>query len=91
MKPTVLKRSVIIGGHKTSVSLEEAFWREVRGLAQTRRMTVSMLLREIDRERETPNLSSAIRVYVLRQVRAQADAARQPGPANHRRPELAPA
>lgn len=91
MKPTVLKRSVIIGGHKTSVSLEEAFWREVRGLAQARRMTVSMLLREIDRERETPNLSSAIRVYVLRQVRAQADAARQPGPTNHRRPELAPA
>jgi len=75
MQPVVHKRSVIIGGHKTSISLEEAFWREVRAIADSRRMTVSALLREIDEARRTPNLSSAIRVYVLEHVRAQADAA----------------
>lgn len=76
MKPAVYKRSVVIGGHKTSISLEEAFWREVRGIAEARKMTVSALLREIDQTRQTPNLSSAVRVYVLEQVRAQADHAR---------------
>jgi predicted DNA-binding ribbon-helix-helix protein len=78
MKPVVYKRSVIIGGHKTSISLEEAFWREIRAIAEARRMTVSALLREIDERRRTSNLSSAIRVYVLEHVRAQADAARLP-------------
>lgn len=81
MKSAVCKRSVIIGGHKTSVSLEEAFWREVRAIAEARRATVSHVLREIDRERDTANLSSAIRVYVLQHVRAQADAARLQRPA----------
>lgn len=81
MKSAVCKRSVIIGGHKTSVSLEEAFWREVVAIAEARRTTVSHILREIYRDRETANLSSAIRVYVLQHVRAQADAARQQRPA----------
>lgn len=63
------KRSVVIGGHKTSVSLEEPFWNEVRAIAQTERITVSNLLRRIDRERSNANLSSAIRVYVLEHVR----------------------
>ena len=76
MKSAVCKRSVIIGGHKTSVSLEQAFWQEVRAIAEARRTTVSHVLREINRDRDTANLSSAIRVYVLRHVRAQADAAR---------------
>lgn len=75
MKSAICKRSVIIGGHKTSVSLEKAFWREVCAIAEARRATVSHILREIDRERDTANLSSAIRVYVLQHVRAQADAA----------------
>lgn len=76
MRPVVYKRSVIIGGHKTSISLEEAFWREVREIADARRITVSALLREIDERRQGSNLSSAIRVYVLEHVRAQAEAAR---------------
>lgn len=81
MKSAVSKRSVIIGGHKTSVSLEQAFWEEVRAIAEARRVTVSHVLRDIDRDRDTANLSSAIRVHVLRHVRAQADAARHQPPA----------
>ncbi len=74
MKTAISKRSVIIGGRKTSISLEEAFWREVRDIADLRHVTVSELLREIDSARDTPNLSSAIRVYVLGFVRGQTQA-----------------
>jgi predicted DNA-binding ribbon-helix-helix protein len=70
-KSAVTKRSVVIGGHKTSVSLEEPFWSEVRAIAEAERITVSSLLRRIDRERTNANLSSAIRVYVLEHVRAK--------------------
>ena len=68
-KSAVTKRSVVIGGHKTSVSLEEPFWSEVRAIAESERITVSNLLRRIDRERSNANLSSSIRVYVLEHVR----------------------
>jgi predicted DNA-binding ribbon-helix-helix protein len=68
-KSAVTKRSVVIGGHKTSVSLEEPFWSEVRAIAESEQITVSNLLRRIDRERSNANLSSAIRVYVLEHVR----------------------
>ena len=68
-KSAVTKRSVVIGGHKTSVSLEEPFWSEVRAIAEGEQITVSNLLRRIDRERTNANLSSAIRVYVLEHVR----------------------
>jgi predicted DNA-binding ribbon-helix-helix protein len=68
-KSAVTKRSVVIGGHKTSVSLEEPFWSEVRAIAEGEQITVSNLLRRIDRERTNANLSSAIRVYVLETVR----------------------
>jgi len=68
-KSAVTKRSVVIGGHKTSVSLEEPFWSEVRAIAEAEQITVSNLLRRIDRERSNANLSSAIRVYVLENVR----------------------
>jgi predicted DNA-binding ribbon-helix-helix protein len=77
-KSAVAKRSVVIGGHKTSVSLEEPFWNEVRAIAEAEQVSVSNLLRKIDRERENANLSSAIRVYVLQHVRGQADTVRQP-------------
>lgn len=73
-KSTVTKRSVVIGGHKTSVSLEAPFWNEVRVIANAMDMNVSSLLRKIDRERHTANLSSAIRVYVLEHVREQVNA-----------------
>ena len=58
------KRSVVIAGHRTSVSLETAFWSELKSIASTRRLTVNEIVTEIDRRR-TGNLSSAIRLYVL--------------------------
>jgi predicted DNA-binding ribbon-helix-helix protein len=71
MKSAITKRSVVIGGHKTSVSLEEPFWTAVREIAGSQQMTVSNLLRQIDLERRNANLSSAIRVYVLENARSQ--------------------
>ena len=77
-KSAVAKRSVVIGGHKTSVSLEEPFWNEIRAIAEIEQVSVSNLLRKIDRERQNANLSSAIRVYVLEHVREQANAVSRP-------------
>ncbi len=64
----IRKRSVVIAGHATSVSLEEAFWRALKKIAHGRRQSVNALISEIDRERPNDlsgNLSSAIRVFVL--------------------------
>jgi predicted DNA-binding ribbon-helix-helix protein len=72
MKSAIIKRSVVLNGHKTSVSLEQPFWDIVRSLAEAERVTVSALLRRIDEARHHANLSSAVRVYVLEQVRSQA-------------------
>jgi predicted DNA-binding ribbon-helix-helix protein len=72
MKSSVVKRSVIIGGHKTSVSLEEPFWDGLKDIATWRGLPLSALLREIDSGRANANLSSAIRVFVLEHFRAHA-------------------
>jgi predicted DNA-binding ribbon-helix-helix protein len=71
MKSASTKRSVVIDGHKTSVSLEAPFWSAVREIAGAHDMTVSSLLRQIDRDRRNTNLSSAIRVFVLENLRTQ--------------------
>jgi predicted DNA-binding ribbon-helix-helix protein len=82
MRSAITKRSVVIGGHKTSVSLEEPFWSAVREIASNQQMTVSSLLRQIDLDRRNSNLSSAIRVYVLENMRSQvANAQHNGGPA----------
>jgi predicted DNA-binding ribbon-helix-helix protein len=65
MKSPVVKRSIVIAGHKTSVSLEDAFWRGLKEIASGRDMTLSDLVAAIDTERQHGNLSSAIRLYVL--------------------------
>jgi predicted DNA-binding ribbon-helix-helix protein len=65
MKSAVIKRSVVIGSHKTSVSLEDAFWRGLKDIAVTRRVPVRDLVATIDTERQQGNLSSAIRLFVL--------------------------
>jgi predicted DNA-binding ribbon-helix-helix protein len=70
VKSAVVKRSIVIAGHKTSVSLEEAFWRGLKDIATSRRTTLSELVRAIDSERRHGNLSSAIRLFVLEQSRA---------------------
>jgi predicted DNA-binding ribbon-helix-helix protein len=65
MKSPVVKRSIVIAGHKTSVSLEDAFWRALKEIAITRRVTLSDLVGSIDSDRQHGNLSSAIRLFVL--------------------------
>jgi predicted DNA-binding ribbon-helix-helix protein len=73
VKSSVIKRSVVIAGHKTSVSLEDAFWRGLKEIAGGRDMTLSDLVAAIDGERRLGNLSSAIRLYVLDHYRGQAN------------------
>ena len=65
MKSPVVKRSIVIAGHKTSVSLEDAFWKGLKEIASGRDKTLSDLVAAIDSERQHGNLSSAIRLYVL--------------------------
>ena len=65
MKSTVIKRSVVLVGHKTSVSLEDEFWKAFREIAKQRGETVSNLVAAIDADRQNANLSSAIRLFVL--------------------------
>jgi len=65
MKSPVVKRSIVIGGHKTSVSLEDAFWKGLKEIAGERDMTLSDLVAAIDTGRQHGNLSSAIRLFVL--------------------------
>src|ERR1700759_2694240 len=71
MKSPVLKRSIVIAGHKTSVSLEDAFWKGLKEIAGERDMTLSDLVATIDSERQHGNLSSAIRLFVLDHYRGQ--------------------
>jgi predicted DNA-binding ribbon-helix-helix protein len=72
MKSQVVKRSIVIAGHKTSVSLEDAFWKGLKEIAASRNIPLSDLVSTIDNERQHGNLSSAIRLFVLDHYRAQA-------------------
>jgi len=65
MKSPVVKRSIVIAGHKTSVSLEDAFWKGLKEIASGREKTLSDLVASIDTDRRHGNLSSAIRLFVL--------------------------
>ena len=65
MKSSIVKRSIVLAGHKTSVSLEEPFYRALKDIAASRRVRLSDLIARIDTERENGNLSSAIRMFVL--------------------------
>ena len=60
-----IKRSVNIAGHSTSVSLEEQFWRELKRIADERGISLAALIAEVDEDRKTDNLSSALRLTVL--------------------------
>lgn len=62
------KRSVVVSGHRTSVSLEPVFWDQLRALASQRRVSVNELVTKIDQQR-AGSLSSAIRVFVLESLR----------------------
>jgi predicted DNA-binding ribbon-helix-helix protein len=69
MKSLVVKRSIVIDKHKTSVSLEEAFWSDLKKIARAQEATVSKLVTQIDGARQQGNLSSAIRLFVLEHIR----------------------
>ena len=71
MKSPVVKRSIVIAGHKTSVSLEDAFWKGLKEIAGSREMTLSDMVASIDTDRRHGNLSSAIRLFVLDHYRTQ--------------------
>jgi len=71
MKSLVIKRSIVIAGHKTSVSLEDAFWKGLKDIAGSCDRTLSELVAAIDSERRHGNLSSAIRLFVLDRYRNQ--------------------
>jgi predicted DNA-binding ribbon-helix-helix protein len=61
----VVKRSLVIAGHSTSVSLEDAFWRRLKAIAAERGLSVNALAARVDAARGEANLSSALRVFVL--------------------------
>jgi predicted DNA-binding ribbon-helix-helix protein len=75
MPSTVIKRSIVVGGHKTSVSLEDAFWKGLKEIAAARKVTLSDLVATINRERRHGNLSSALRLFVLQSFQQRAEAA----------------
>ena len=77
----VVKRSLVIAGHRTSVSLEDAFWRRLRRIAAERGLSVNRLTAMIDASRGGANLSSAIRVFVLE---TEAEKPRWSGDGAHR-------
>ena len=66
----IVKRSVSIAGHRTSISLEEPFWEGLREIAARESLSVQALIGRIDAERGEQNLSSAIRVFVFTRLRA---------------------
>ena len=74
MKSSVVKRSIVIDGHKTSVSLEDAFWSDLKEIAHAQGATLSTLVAAIDKARQRANLSSAIRLFVLEYFRSQGQA-----------------
>ena len=77
MKSGIAKRSIVIKGHKTSVSLEDQFWAELKAIASARALTLSELISNIDQDRnEGSNLSSALRCFVLAQYRSMPASAR---------------
>jgi predicted DNA-binding ribbon-helix-helix protein len=69
MRSSIIKRSISMDGRKTSISLEDAFWSSLKEIAQDQGATLSEVVAKIDNKRERPNLSSAIRLFVLGHVR----------------------
>lgn len=71
MQSVIVKRSVVIAGHKTSVSLEDPFWDGLKDIGRGQKTTLSNLVNDIDTKRLSGNLSSAIRLFVLDHFRGQ--------------------
>jgi predicted DNA-binding ribbon-helix-helix protein len=71
MKSLVVKHSVAINSHRTSISLEKVFWAALKEIAHGRRETLQHLITSIDRDRQSGNLSSVLRVFILEYYRNQ--------------------
>lgn len=71
MQSAIVKRSIVIAGHKTSVSLEDEFWGGLKEIARGQQLTLSSLVAELDKSRRQGNLSSNIRLFVLDHYRAR--------------------
>ena len=71
MKSSIIKRSVAVGGHRTSINLEDEFWSGLKEIAQAQGASLAQTVTEIDTTRQQKNLSSAIRLFVLDWVRSQ--------------------
>ena len=74
MESAVVKHSIVIAGHRTSISLEKEFWNALKEIAHAKHMTLSDLVAFIDSDRQHANLSSAIRLFVLGFYRDQHEA-----------------
>jgi predicted DNA-binding ribbon-helix-helix protein len=89
MKSGIVKRSIVISGHKTSVSLEDDFWTALKEIAKTRNVRLSDLVTGIDGGRQQGNLSSALRLFVLnhfQSLNAEASATGLPADDNTAQP-----
>jgi predicted DNA-binding ribbon-helix-helix protein len=71
MKSPIVRHSIVIAGHKTSISLEDEFWTSLRHIARTSKTSLSDLIAGIDGQRAHGNLSSAIRLFVLAHFKNQ--------------------
>ena len=71
MNPNRFKRSIVLDGHKTSISLEDEFWKVLREIACQQKTKLSTLVSQVDQTRNDLNLSSAIRLFVLTHLRGQ--------------------
>ena len=69
VKSPIIKRSIVVSGHKTSISLEDEFWSGLKEIAQAQGASLSQTVTEIDTTRQQNNLSSAIRLFVLGHIR----------------------
>ena len=78
MKSLIMKQSVSINGHHSSVTLEGAFWNALKEIAVAQNISANALVSKIDSERDATNLSSAIRVYVVEHYRRAANASADP-------------
>ena len=86
MKSSVTKRSIVIAGHRTSVSPEDQFWDSLKEIARERGTSLGALVAAIDGNRQHANLSSAIRLFVLGFYRDQASLKRADAPIDGVRP-----
>jgi predicted DNA-binding ribbon-helix-helix protein len=91
MKSAIVKRSVVISGQKTSVSLEDSFWSALKDVAREQKVPLCELITGIAAKRSPGNLSSALRLFVLnhfRELAARAQAARAAGVQPVTQPQL---